>query len=131
MIELFEDTIEDFNPHIVVIPYQNSYNQDHRVVATAAITAMRPIPPDIRHQAKMILEVEEVTSWPVAFNPNFYVDISDLMEEKLKLYHCHETQVVEEPYYRSDENLKRCAGLRGNEIGVKYAEAYRLLKGQL
>ncbi len=131
LIECFEDKIHDFKPDVVVIPRQDSYNQDHRAIATAAITAMRPIPPDIRHQAKLILEAGEVTSWPSAFNPNLYIDISDLMEKKLELYHCHATQVVYEPYYRSDENLKRLAGLRGSEIGVEYAEGYRILKMKL
>ena len=131
LIDLIEDTIQDFKPDIVVIPCQSSYNQDHRASATAAISALRPIPPTMRHQPKMILEVEEVTSWPNSFTPNFYIDISDMMEEKLNLYKCHKTQVVEEPYYRSCENLKRHAGLRGSEIGVRYAEGYKLLRGQL
>ncbi len=131
LIECFEDTIQEFKPDIVVMPRQDSYNQDHRAVAMAAITAMRPIPLTIRHQAKLIIEAGEVTSWPNAFSPNFYVDISDVMLEKLALYYCHKTQVVYEPYYRSNENLKRYAGLLGSEIGVKYAEGYRLLKVQI
>ena len=130
-IEFIEDSVKGYKPDIVVIPNRDSYSQDHRAVATASISALRPIPPSIHHQAKMILEVEEPASWPNASNPNFYIDISDFMEEKLKLYRKHKSQVVEDPYNRSCENLKRLAGLRGSEIGVKYAEAYTLLKGQL
>lgn len=131
LIEFIEDYVKDYVPDIVVIPSRDSYSQDHRAVATAAISALRPIPSAIHHQAKMILEVEEPTSWPNASNPNLYIDISEVMEEKLELYKKHKTQVVEDPYNRSCENLKRLAGLRGSEIGVKYAEAYTLLKGQL
>ena len=131
LIEYIENWVKDFEPDIVVIPYRNSYSQDHRAVAEACISAFRPIPENLHPQPTMILEIEEPTTWPVASQPNFYVDISEVMEEKLKLYKCHKSQVTQDPQYRSCENLRRLAGFRGSEIGVKYAEAYRLLKGVL
>ena len=131
LIEAIENVVGDFKPEIVVISYRNSYSQDHRAVAEASVSALRPMPDRLHHQPKMILEIEEATRWPVASNPNFYVDISDVMEEKISLYKCHMTQLVEDPHPRSFENLRRLAGLRGAEIGVKYAEGYNLLRGQL
>lgn len=131
LIEKIEDLVKALHPNIVVIPNQNSYNQDHRAVATACITAFRPIPNSLHPQPDMILEMEEATTWPVGFTPNFYVDISKFMKQKLELYKRHTSQITKEPHYRSPQNLKRLAGLRGAEIGVKYAEAYNLLKGQL
>lgn len=131
LIEHIENVVSKFKPEIVVIPYRNSYAQDHRAVAEACISAFRPIPSTIHHQPKTILEIEEATRWPLASNPNFYVDITDFMDEKIELYKCHKTQLVDDPHPRSIENLKRLAGLRGSEIGVKYAEGYNLLRGQL
>jgi LmbE family N-acetylglucosaminyl deacetylase len=131
LIEFIENEVTDFKPDIVVVPFKDSYAQDHRAVAEAAISAFRPMPSKLHPQPKMILEYEEATRWPVAFNPNFYVDISDVMEEKIGLYKCHATQFVEDPHPRSYENLRRIAGVRGTEIGVKYAEGYNLLRGQL
>lgn len=131
LIEYIENTVEDFKPEIVIIPYQNSYAQDHRAVAQACISAFRPMPDKLHHQPKMILEIEEATRWPIASNPNFYIDISDVIDEKILLYTCHGTQYVEDPHPRSYQNLRRLAGLRGAEIGVDYAEAYTLLRGQL
>lgn len=131
LIEYIENVVQDFKPDIAVIAYRNSYAQDHRAVAEASISAFRPMPGHLHHQPKMILEYEEATRWPSASNPNFYIDISDVMEEKINLYKCHTTQFVEDPHPRSYENLRRLAGLRGTEIGVKYAEAYNLLRGQL
>lgn len=131
IIETIENCVTNFQPEIVVVPYRNSYAQDHRAVAEASISAFRPIPSNLHHQPKMILEIEEVTRWPIASNPNFFVDISDVMEEKIELYKCHKTQLVDDPHVRSFENLYRLAGLRGSEIGVKYAEGYNLLRGQL
>lgn len=131
LIEAIEDTVREFKPEIVVTPYRNSYSQDHRAVAQACISAFRPIPESLHPQPKMILEIEEPTTWPTPSTPNFYVDISGVMNEKLELYKCHKSQVTQDPQYRSCENLTRLAGFRGSEIGVKYAEAYNLLKGQL
>ena len=131
LIEYIENVTKDFKPEIVVIPYRNSYSQDHRAVAEACISAFRPIPESIHPQPKMILEIEEPTSWPTPSTPNFYVDITDVMDEKIELYKCHKSQFTKDPQYRSPENLRRLAGFRGSEIGVKYAEAYNLLKGQL
>ena len=131
LIECIEDAVQTFKPEMVVIPYRNSYAQDHRAVAEASISAFRPMPDNLHHQPKMILEIEEATRWPIASNPNFYIDISDVFEEKLELYKCHTTQFVKDPHPRSFENLRRLAGLRGSEIGVKYAEGYNLLRGQL
>lgn len=133
LIEQIEDASQKFEPDIVVLPFRHSFDQDHRAVASACITAFRPLPEDIRHQPKIILEAEEPYSWNngCPFDPNFYVDISGLLDKKIKLLEKHKTQLRPDPFPRSPENLKRLAGLRGAEVGVKYAEAYRLLRGKI
>ncbi len=131
LIEFIEDRIKMYPPDIVVIPSRTSYAQDHRAIAMACISALRPIPEKLHPQPKMILEMIETTTWPNSSTPNFYVDISDVIDEKIKLYKCHKSQVTKDPHIRSCENLRRIAGTRGAEIGVKYAEGYNLLKGQL
>lgn len=133
LIEKIEDISKKFKPDIVVIPFRQSFDQDHRATASACITAFRPIPKHIHHQPSLILETEEPYTWSQdnSFIPNFYVDISGLLEEKLRLLACHKTQLREDPFPRSPENLKRLAGLRGCDISARYAEGYNLLKGQL
>lgn len=133
LIEAIEDTLEKFKPDLVCIPYRFSFDQDHRAVAAACITATRPIPKNLRHQPAIIVEAEEPYSWTTSniFHPNLYFDISDVFEEKIKLLKCHITQVRKDPFPRSPENLKRLAGIRGSEISTKYAESYNLLRGQL
>ena len=129
LIEKIEDTNFEFKADIVIIPNRNSYNQDHRAVAWASITAFRPT--SLRPRPQIILEMEEPQIWPYATNVNFYVDISDVFEQKIELYKCHKTQVMDDPSPRSIENLERIAGLRGSDIGVQYAESFNLLRGQL
>ena len=131
LIEIIEDVTEKVKPEIVCLPFRHSYDQDHRAVATAAITAYRTLPRTIRHQPKMILEYEEPYTWTTdtLFHPNMYLDISDIFNEKMKLLNCHASQMRRDPFSRSPENLERLAGIRGCEIGTKYAESYRILRG--
>ncbi len=132
MIERIEDTSQTFHPDIVCIPFGGSFDQDHRALHRACLTAFRPLPPKLRHQPKIILEVEEPYTWTDgnAFVPNFFIDISDVFEEKLKLLAKHKTQLRQDPFPRSPQNLRRLAGMRGCEIGGIYAEGYRMLRGQ-
>lgn len=131
LIDAIEDKIEEVKPDIVCLPFKDSFDQDHRALFKASVTALRPTPKNLRHHPKIILESEEPYSWSTddVFHPNFYLDISQVMEEKIKLLKCHKTQLREDPFPRSPENLERLAGLRGAEISTKFAEAYRLLRG--
>ena len=132
LIEAIEDTVQEFKPDIAVIPSQFSFDQDHRALFSAAFTALRPIPKKIRHFVPFVLEAEEPHSWGLgpAFKPNFYIVLNQAqIQKKLDGLACHETQVREEPFTRSSENLTRIAQFRGNEIGEDYAEAYCLHRG--
>lgn len=133
LIEYIEDAITMFKPTIVTLPAIGSYDQDHRAVATAAITALRPIPPTIRHQPNLILSYKEPYDWEIdqGSHPNYYIDISDVFDKKIKLLQNHASQMRNDPFPRSLENLTRLAGFWGSQIGVRYGEAYTLLKGTL
>lgn len=132
LIEKIEDISQDFKPDIVCIPFRYSFDQDHRAVSTASITAFRPLPQSLIYQPRIILEYEEPYSWTIdkQFIPNFYINISGVIEGKIMLLKCHKTQLRKDPFPRSPENLQRIAGIRGAEIGVAYAEAYSLLRMQ-
>jgi len=132
LIEVIEDTLETYKPDIICIPNRFSFDQDHRAISLACITALRPLPDNLLHQPTIILECEEPYSWTTQslFRPNWYFDITKVMEEKLLLLQCHKTQIRKDPFPRSPENLKRLAGIRGCEISTTYAESYNLLRGK-
>lgn len=135
LIQAIEDINRRFKPDIVIMPNRTSFNQDHRACATATITAFRPMPSDLLPQPKLILEMEEPYTWGTEdFTPNFFIDITTVMDEKIELYNFHTSQVPQGLHNtspRSVYNLVRLAGLRGSAISTKYAEGYRLVKGQL
>lgn len=139
LIEKFEDTIEEFKPDIIAIPYHGSYNQDHRAVFNAAITALRPVPKNEKHYVPIVLEYFEPYLWGAIDvpNPNIYLNLDEkigkinLLNYKIKIYKCHKTQVRKDPFPRSVKNLERMAHIYGKESGVEIAEGYRLLRGQI
>jgi LmbE family N-acetylglucosaminyl deacetylase len=129
LIDPIENCIAARKPDVVCIPSQFSYDQDHRAVFTAAYTALRPIPQSIRHFCKVVLEYEEPYTWSLGegFKPNYYIQMStSQMNYKLSLIEQHKTQVRQDPFSRSLENIKRLAQLRGAEIGTNFAEAYKI-----
>ena len=55
LIEKIEDVIQKEKPTLVAIPSSSSYNQDHRAVFDACITALRPLPKTVRHFVPTII----------------------------------------------------------------------------
>lgn len=139
IIEKVEDVVESFKPTIVGIPSLYSYNQDHRALHEACITALRPIPKTIRYFVPAILEYGEPYIWGVTPPPvqNIFLDLTQkykggsLFDFKIKLYKCHKTQVRNSVFARSPENLKHQAHVVGREIGIELAESYRVLRDEI
>ncbi len=139
IIEKIEDAIDDFTPNIVAVPSSSSYNQDHRAVFDACMTALRPTPKHLRHFVPHILEYFEPYLWATreVKQPNAYLNLSEkykkgnLLDFKIALYKCHKTQVRDDPFPRSPDNLIRLAHIYGKEIGVNIAEAYHIIRTEL
>jgi len=123
LITYFEKYINDIKPTEVYMPHP-SYNQDHRVVYDAAITALRPH--DINHFVKRIFIYEQphMLFWDDKdFKPNYFVPID--IERKVKMYELMKTQVRK---FRSTEHLRAISKLRGGQSNYEYAEAFKILR---
>ena len=129
IIDPIEDRIQEFKPDIVCIPFRDSYNQDHRAVFTACMTALRPVPKTMRHMPQVVLEFDEPYIWSVsdsAFKPNFFIELTEeMLQNKMKAMKLHATQDRPDPFPRSVENLRRWAEVRGKEIGAHAAEGFK------
>jgi len=126
LIGEIETIIDNQNPIEIYLPHP-SYNQDHRVVYEAALTALRPH--DVNYFVKRVFVYEQphVLMWDwnySKFVPQYFMEID--IEMKLKLYtECIPSQVRE---FRNPEMLKSMAYLRGKQSGYEYAEAYQILR---
>jgi LmbE family N-acetylglucosaminyl deacetylase len=101
---------------------------DHRAAGEAAIYAVfpsavsRPIFPELLDEGLEPHQVKELYL-TLTLNPNTYVDVTDTMDRKIKALLCHRSQVGEEA---ADWMRGRNAEM-GKQIGVAYAEAFRVL----
>ena len=131
LINLFEKdcrlSIDRIKPSMIILP-AISYNQDHEAVFRAGFTACRPHLPDIKPFQKIVLSCEyPAMSWSLnqeRFNPNFYVDITDHIGDKLKSVACYQSQVRSHIHHCSLENVEWLARVRGREVSVEAAEAF-------
>ena len=106
---------------------QNSYvnyiediHQDHRLLARCTLAATRYI--------KKVLFYEDYTS--CNFEPDIFVDIEDVLEEKQKLMQAHASQVKKSYPTGLDmiETIKATANFRGYQGKVKYAEGFKAFR---
>jgi len=126
--DLIAQKIDEIKPEILYIPFGEDINKDHQLVFNASMLAVRS---RIGHLIKKVLcyEVLSETEWgSVPFVPNLYVDILDVLENKLKAMSCYESELKDYPHPRSLEAIKVLAQKRGIESGLKLAEAFQIIK---
>ena len=120
-------SIDRIKPTMVILP-AISYNQDHEAVFRAGFTACRPSLPEVKPFQEIVLSCDNpAISWSLErekFHPNYYVDITDYLDTKLKAVSCYQSQVRSRLHHASLENIEWLARVRGREVSVEAAEAF-------
>jgi len=129
LIEEFCEVIGEVEPDIVYVPHRGDLNKDHRLVFESSLVALRPF----NCKVKRILSYETLseTEWGrfiEPFIPNVYVDISKVFEKKIEAMRAYESELREYPHPRSLEVIEYLARKRGSEVGVRFAEAFCLIR---
>ena len=124
--------VNDFNPHIVLCPYPDRHI-DHRLVFDSVMVATRPL--GVGKDIKIVAAYETLseTHWNAPhiepnFTPNWVVDISDHISEKLNALECYKSQISEFPGPRSIEAVKALAKFRGTQAGFGYGEGLHIVR---
>ncbi len=133
IIRSVENIIEKFKPDIIFTHHSMDLNIDHRITNEAVITATRPVP-DTRPVSLFSFETPSSTEWQVndsdkAFLPNFFVELNknDIVA-KQKALRAYSTECKNYPHPRSEKSLEIISERWGLNIGVKYAEAFRIIR---
>ena len=119
-------------PTIVYTHSSADLNVDHRVVSQATLTAFRPQPNEIWLEIRTF-EIASATdyghkSMTNLFYPNLYIDITGTWKKKLSALNEYKIEMCNTPHTRSFEGLKNLAKYRGNQVGLKYAEAFEIIR---
>lgn len=116
----------DLEPDIVITNSKHDVNQDHNQVFESARVIGRSID---RQIGILTCEIISSAEWgDVPFDPSFYVDISETVEQKVEAMCEVDTELREWPHPRSPKGIRTKAQQRGMEVGYEYAEAYRVVR---
>ena len=64
-----------------------------------------------------------------SFNPNYFVKLSSLdIKNKIKAFQKYKSQVKKFPHPRSKEAILSLSRVRGSQVFMDYAEAFRVEK---
>lgn len=124
LISTLEAVITRQRPDTVLLPFPD-YNQDHRTVYEAGITACRPH--DQNFYVKNVLCFEMPSTHQGAyenpFRPGVFLPVD--IEAKVTLYELYTSQVRS---HRSCDSLRHIAGFRGMQCHKQFAEAFHVVR---
>ena len=127
LIEVIESSshisLEKISPTIVAIPTIFSHHQDHVHVHNACIAALRPISTPVSNIV-LSYEAPEHSRWSASgvFEPNLFVEIDDVIDNKINAFLKYESQV--RPGGRDADSIRSQAKYRGQEVGKTLCEAF-------
>jgi N-acetylglucosamine malate deacetylase 1 len=122
--DLIAEIIDKVSPEIIYLPFDGDINRDHKIIFNASMLALRS---RFGSLVKKILcyEVISETEWgDKPFVPNLYIDVTDVIEDKLRAMDCYKSEVRDYPHPRSLESIRVLAQKRGVEARLKMAEAF-------
>lgn len=129
----FSKLIAETKPDWVFIPFPGDRHEDHRQVFDAMLVALRP--DGRRHRPARIACYETVseTHWSApgiepAFDPNWHVDISATLLDKLAAMREYASQLQEGVPARALQAIEALARFRGSVVGVTAAEAFVIVR---
>ncbi|GHA53267.1 PIG-L deacetylase family protein [Pontibacter akesuensis] len=132
MVPEISAIFQEVKPEIIYSLNRSDAHSDHRVIFDAVMACTKSFRYPFIKRVLMYECISETEFAPVlpekAFLPNYFIDISEHLEQKLEIMKIYESELGEHPFPRSLENIKALAHFRGASVGVHYAEAFQLIK---
>ena len=127
------EVIKKVNPDFIITHSPDDYMPDHtavsRLVFDACFTATLPNYRVKTEGAARLVPVYYMdTLAGVNFNPTEYVDVTDVIDKKIEMLNCHESQIVwmrDHDHIDFPDMVKTCSRYRGYQCGAEYAEGFR------
>lgn len=123
-------TADEVRPRTVYLPHPGDAHTDHRETFEACLAALKAFrSPDVeRIYAYETPSETEANPYPVQrFAPNTFVDISQVLEQKIQVLGYYSDEMGPHPFPRSEEGIRALATTRGSQAAVVAAEAFMLI----
>jgi len=131
IIENLLGQVEKIKPHSLYLPFPGDVHSDHQVVFECAMAAVKKFrtPYIGKIMTCEILSETEFGMDPshLPFRPNLFVDISDFLEEKIRIMNTYEGETGNFPFPRSEQAIRSLAAFRGVQCASTYAEAFMIV----
>lgn len=132
MIPKISSIFSEFKPEVIYVMNRSDAHSDHRYTFDAVMACTKSFRfPYIKRvlMYECISETEFAPQLPEkVFIPNYFVDISEFFVKKLEIMQVYQSELGEHPFPRSIKNIEALATFRGATVGVKYAEAFQVVK---
>jgi LmbE family N-acetylglucosaminyl deacetylase len=127
-----EALLDKYDPSIIFTHHYGDTNRDHQILFQAVLTAARPLPRK-RPVEIVCFEVVSSSEWSQhtndkEFKPNYFVDITDTIDEKIKSLKHYDVEMRPFPHPRSYEGVQYLARVRGMTVGIEFAEAFEVIR---
>lgn len=128
-IDMVALVMEEVKPEILILPYYNDVHSDHKKVFEWCYACSKVFRyPYVKKILTMEIVSETEFSGLDTFSPNYFIDITKYIEGKMQALRIYDTEISAPPFPRSEENVRALATVRGAMAGVRYAEAFHLIK---
>ena len=127
-----QDVVARVRPQVLLVPFADRH-VDHKAVFESVMVPARPVGVGRTIELVAAYETLSETHWNAAsieptFTPNWFVEITDQIDQKIGMMRLYESQVFDFPHPRSLEALRSLALFRGSQGGVGYAEAFQVIR---
>jgi LmbE family N-acetylglucosaminyl deacetylase len=126
-----EEHVRDHRAEVVYC-VQPDVNLDHRVLFDSVAVATRPAPGQSVRRVLTYAPTSSTEWTPAAANwfvPNWFVDVTTTLEQKLEAFAAYATERREWPHPRSERALRAHAAYFGATVGCEAAEPFVLVRG--
>lgn len=131
LIPKISDVVNEVQPEVIYTMNRSDAHSDHRIIFDAVAACTKSFRYPFVKQFIMYETISETEFGPALpenrFVPNYFVDISDFLEQKIELMKIYESEMGEHPFPRSIENIRALSTYRGAFAGVRSAEAFQLV----
>lgn len=121
LIEDLEAIIRNLKIDTVYTHWIHDVHQDHSTISRATLTAARYMPRLLMYQSNWYIP-------PKAFDGNFFVDISDVINKKIGAIKAHKSEYKRKGEEKWIDFIVTQNHAEGVKIGKEYAEAFQIVR---
>lgn len=132
MVPEISKVFTEVEPEIIYCLNRSDAHSDHRITFDAVMACTKSFRYPYIKQVLLYECISETEFAPAlhekVFLPNYFVDISNFLKNKIEIMNVYESEISAHPFPRSEKNIEALATFRGASVGVEYAEAFQLIK---